>query len=231
MFNVALDKDNFFTGNYAKVGTVENGVFVNELPPSENQLCYYLTDKEIIRTKELPEKLYIKYVDSETETTTIYRGKDGLQLAITDEEYTDMTNEEKADIIVETVPTIVSVEITEEEYNSLSEDEKLFIMVCNKTDEEGNIIYKTVEYAESVKEWVFSEEKYKIFINEKEQKEAEELAKREAEEKAKQEKAEEIANIKSELERQKEFSSSVLFTLDNLLTEVIPSLMEGSEAE
>lgn len=203
MFNVALDKDNFFTGNYATVGTVENGVFVNELPPSGNkQLFYHLTEKEVVKTKEVPEKVYIKYTNSETETINTYYDKDGIQLYITDEEY-----------------------------NNLSEEERLFIVINNKTDEEGNIIYKTVEYTEIIKEWVYDEEKYNIFINEKAQKEAEDLAKKEEEEKAEKEKAEEIANLKSALEEQKEFSNSMFFTLDSLLTDVIPSLMEGSEVE
>ena len=232
MFNVALDKDNFFTGNYAKVGTVENGVYVNELPPAgDKQLFYYLTEKEVIKTKEVPEKVYIKYVDSDTETINVYKDKDGLQLTITDDEYNNMTDEEKSNITIETVPALVSIKITEEEYNNLSEDKKLFIIVSNKTDEEGNIIYKTVEYTEEVKEWCFDKEKYNIFINEKAQKEAEEAAKKEEQEKAEQEKAQEIANLKSALDEQIEFSNSMFFTLDNLLTDVIPSLMEGSEVE
>ena len=39
MFNVQLDENNFFTGSYATIGVVPNGVNVETLPPTENQLC------------------------------------------------------------------------------------------------------------------------------------------------------------------------------------------------
>lgn len=44
MFNVQVDENMFYTGNYAIVGSVHNGVDVNDLPPDENALCYKLVE-------------------------------------------------------------------------------------------------------------------------------------------------------------------------------------------
>ena len=72
MFNVQIDKNNFYTGNYASVGSLPNGINVEKLPPSENSLCYKLVDKEITKEVSQPILQYIKTTASDTEFETIY---------------------------------------------------------------------------------------------------------------------------------------------------------------
>ena len=59
MYNVQLDENLFFTGNYAKVGSVKNGVSVDKLPPSDNALCYKLVDVEVTTEHEEPVLQYM----------------------------------------------------------------------------------------------------------------------------------------------------------------------------
>ena len=60
MFNVLLDKDNYYTGVYAKVGKIEGGVDVDVLPPSENSLGYKLVEEMVETTEKVPILQYIR---------------------------------------------------------------------------------------------------------------------------------------------------------------------------
>ena len=48
MYSVLLNNENYFTGSFAKVGSVENGVRVSELPPDvygQKALCWKRVDE------------------------------------------------------------------------------------------------------------------------------------------------------------------------------------------
>lgn len=183
MYVVQLDENMFFTGTYAKIGSILNGVQVEELPPSENSLCYKLVDKEVTETKEIPVLQYIMYTTSETETVTTYTipsvDELGLEtrITITEEEYNALSEEEKADVEIIEVPLTITTELTKEEYDAL--EDKSNTVVSYKTDEEGNIVYETIEVTNIVKVWEFSQERYDEL--EAERVAAEESAKAEAE--------------------------------------------------
>ena len=137
MYNVQLDENMFFTGSYAKKGTLNNGFNVTSLPPTENSLCYKLVDVEVTKSYEEPVLQYITHTVSDTEFDTFY--------------YTVSTDEENNEFYNY---------LSEEEYNALSDEEKSNVMVSYKEDEEGNLVYETIEYIEIVKDWEFSQERY-----------------------------------------------------------------------
>ena len=58
------------------------------------------------------------------------------------------------------IPHLITVEITKDDYNNLSDDEKSNVVISYKTDENGNIVYETVQTTEIIKDWEFSQEKY-----------------------------------------------------------------------
>ena len=64
MFNVLLDKDNYYTGVYAKVGKIEGGIDVEKLPPSENSLGYKLVEDMIETTEKVPILQYVREPNS-----------------------------------------------------------------------------------------------------------------------------------------------------------------------
>lgn len=70
MYNVQLDENKFYTGTYAKIGKVINGVDVNELPPSTSyQLVSY--NEEKTRVVDVIENYIIKestVLNTETNT-------------------------------------------------------------------------------------------------------------------------------------------------------------------
>lgn len=157
MYNVQLDENMFFTGSYAKKGTINNGVNVETLPPTENSLCYKLVDVEVTETRQQPILQYIMRTVSDTEFTTTYTYTEtGVQ--ITEEEYNALTDEEKSEITVTQIPVVTTTELTKEEYDAL--EDKSNVIVSYKTDEEGNLVYETVEETKTVKDWEFSQERY-----------------------------------------------------------------------
>ena len=165
MYNVQLDDNMFFTGSYAKKGTLNNGFNVASLPPTENSLCYKLVDVEVTKSYEKPILQYIMYTTSETEfdisyyTVSVDENDYETYNYFTEEEYNALSDEEKQEVVEERFPKMVCIEFTEEEYEALSDEEKSNVMVSYKEDEEGNIIYETVEYTEMVKDWEFSQER------------------------------------------------------------------------
>lgn len=61
-----LLKDNYFTGNYAKIGDIEGGIEVKELPPEEDSkkmLAYKLENKNWV----FDENKYQEILNQETE--------------------------------------------------------------------------------------------------------------------------------------------------------------------
>lgn len=166
MYNVQIDENMFFTGNYAKVGTVQNGVNVEKLPPNENSLCYKLVDVEVTKSCEEPVLQRVMYTTSDTEfdvlyhTVSIDEENNETYNYLTEEEYNALSDEEKQDVVVERIPQMITVELTREEYDALSEDEKSNVMISYKEDEEGNLVYETIEYTGMVKDWEFSQERY-----------------------------------------------------------------------
>lgn len=180
MFNVQLDENNFFTGSYATIGVVPNGVNVETLPPTENQLCYKLVDSEVIKEIQQPVKIYYQTILSETEFDIYYvlQGvdEDGnqTQIHLTEDEYNLLSDEEKANTVMNQFPKIQTVELSEDEYNSLSDEEKMNVVAEYKQDELGNLVYEIVKVPEIVKDWEYSQEKYdelesKRLANEKQQ--------------------------------------------------------------
>ena len=166
MYNVKVDENYFYQGAYAKVGKIQNGEDIHCLPPSENQLCYYINFKEEIEIEQVPVKVYIKNIVSDTEFDVYYEHKttneegDGVLINITEEEYNALSAEEKENVIISEFPKVIRVELSKDEYESLSDEEKQKINIFSKTDEEGNLLYEDVEKTIIVKEWVFSQEKY-----------------------------------------------------------------------
>lgn len=166
MYNVQVDENMFFTGSYAKVGTVKNGVNVDKLPPFENSLCYKLVDAEVPVTYEEPIVQYVVYTQSDTEFDVDYSIKetdeDGNETYtyLTEEEYNALSEEEKANVSVTETPKMITVEITKDDYDNLSDDEKFNVEISYKTDENGYVLYETVEKIETVKDWEFSQERY-----------------------------------------------------------------------
>lgn len=157
MYNVQLDENMFFTGSYAKKGTINNGVNVETLPPTENSLCYKLVDVEVTESRQQPILQYILRTVSDTEFTNTYTYTEtGVQL--TEEEYNALTDEEKETVTVTQIPVVTTTELTKEEYDSL--EDKSNVIVSYKTDEEGNLVYETVEETKIVKDWEFSQERY-----------------------------------------------------------------------
>ena len=166
MYNVKVDENYFYQGAYAKVGKIQNGEDMPCLPPSENQLCYYINFKEEIEIEQVIVKVYVKNVVSDTEFDVYYEIKstddEGNEIFtnITEEEYNALSDEEKANVTITQYPKVIQVELTKGEYESLSDEEKSEIVIFSKTDEEGNFVYEDVEKTVIVKEWVFSKEKY-----------------------------------------------------------------------
>lgn len=176
MYNVQLDENMFFTGSYAKVGTINNGVNVESLPPSENSLCYKLVDVEVTESRQQPILQYIMRTVSDTEFTTTYTYTEtGVQ--ITEEEYNALTDDEKETVTVTQIPVVTTTELTKEEYDAL--EDKSNVVVSYKTDEDGNLVYETIEETKIVKDWEFSQERYDEL--EAAKKAEEEAAKSEAE--------------------------------------------------
>ena len=166
MFNVQLDENNFFTGSYAATGVVPNGVNVKTLPPAENSLCYKLVDAEVPVTYEEPIVQYVVYTQSDTEFDVDYSIKetdeDGNETYtyLTEEEYKALSDEEKENVSVTETPKMITIEITKDDYNNLSDDEKSNVVISYKTDENGYVLYETVQKIEVIKDWEFSQERY-----------------------------------------------------------------------
>lgn len=71
MYIVSLDKDSYFTGSYAKIGSIPNGVSVESLPPDINgskAICWKLTlvEEEVI--------IDIPTIDPDTKEVTYEKG-------------------------------------------------------------------------------------------------------------------------------------------------------------
>lgn len=166
MFNVQIDKNNFYTGNYASIGSLPNGINVEKLPPSENSLCYKLVDKEI--TKEVSEPIlqYTKIAESDTEFETLYTitslDEDGntVERSITEEEYEALDDSDKESVNVSQIAKIITITLTKSEFEALNESDKTNFVASYKEDENGNIVYETVQTTEIIKDWEFSQEKY-----------------------------------------------------------------------
>ena len=126
---VVLDENKFFTGTYAKIGSIENGVEVETLPPEENQTCYRLVEEKKERTNKVNIIEYIKFVYNE--------------------------NNELSEEIVDTEEIVV----TEDAYNALSDDEKIQYGTRYKTDENGEYVTKDVVETYTDKTWTLDESK------------------------------------------------------------------------
>jgi len=164
MYNVQVNEKGFYMGSYATVGTVKDGVNVTKLPPSENALCYKLIDAEVIEEKQVPVLQYSKMVESETEFDTYYALKstdeegNEIETPITEEEYEAL--EEDANVSITQVPKMVTVILSEEEYNALVDEEKDGYIAAYKEDENGELVYETIQVTKIVKDWEFSQDKY-----------------------------------------------------------------------
>lgn len=202
MYNVQLDENMFYTGSYAKVGTVNNGVNVETLPPSENSLCYKLVDAEVTVNEDRPILQYSMYTASETEFTTSYWDNEA-GFPITEAEYNDLTDDEKENVTVTQTPVVIRTELTKEEYDALEDKSNAFI--THKTDDNGDLVFETVEVTKIVKQWQFSQERY-------DEMEAAKLA------------AEEAA--KSEAEYQESISNETLKAENEALTEQVMILTD-----
>lgn len=69
MYSVLLDENGFFTGAYATVGSITNGIQVGSLPPAENSLCYKLADDEWVFSQERYDELEAEKSEVETRET------------------------------------------------------------------------------------------------------------------------------------------------------------------
>lgn len=63
MYSVELDENKYFTGSYASVGSVEGGIFVEELPPANGHQCCYKYDYHDVTTEET---VMVPVIDKET---------------------------------------------------------------------------------------------------------------------------------------------------------------------
>ena len=80
-----LLKDNYFTGNYAKIGDIEGGIEVSELPPMEDSkkmLAYKLENKKWV----FDENKYQEILNRETEEKKQAKIK-ALQRELTESDY------------------------------------------------------------------------------------------------------------------------------------------------
>ena len=166
MYNVQVNENNFYTGSYATIGTVKNGVNVSKLPPSENSLCYKLVDVEI--TKEIQESIleFSKMTESETEFYVYYSLKstdeegNEIKTPITEDEYNALSDEEKENVLITQIPKMVTIVLSKDEYNALTDEEKDGFIAAYKEDENGQLVYQTIEVKEIVKDWEFSQERF-----------------------------------------------------------------------
>lgn len=155
MYTVQVDENMFFTGNYAIVGSVKNGVSVTKLPPSENSLCYKLIDVEVPTEFEEPVLQYIKEItDDNGELITV---------ELTKEEYSALTDEEQSEVIVsykkDENDNIVyeTVEITEIVKDWEFSQEKYDELEQKRKDEEAQQKAEE-EYQESISNKTLKEE-------------------------------------------------------------------------
>lgn len=164
MYNVQINENGFYMGSYATVGTVKDGVDVTKLPPSENQLCYKLIKVEVTEDKQVPILEYTKYTESETEFDTYYYVKstdeegNEVETPITEEEYETLP--EDADVSIVQVPKTVTIILSEEEYLALAEEDRNGYIAAYKEDENGELVYETIQVTKLVDEWEFSQERY-----------------------------------------------------------------------
>ena len=199
MYNVQVNENNFYTGSYATVGTVKNGVNVSKLPPSENSLCYKLVDVEVPEEKQVPILEYTKTVESETEFDTYYtmtvinedveetesdttgdetetpvtEESTETTISITEEEYNELSDEEKERVTITQVPKMVTIVLLKDEYDALSDEEKDGFIAAYRVDENGELVLETIQVTKIVKDWEFSQERYDELEAERVQKEKE----------------------------------------------------------
>lgn len=179
MYNVQINENNFYTGSYATVGTVKNGVNVSKLPSSENSLCYKLVDVEV--TKEIQEPIleFSKMTESKTEFDTYYYLKstdeegNEVETPITEDEYNALSEEEKENVVITQIPKMVTIVLSKDEYNALTDEEKDGFISAYKEDENGQLVYQAIEVKEIVKDWEFSQERFDELEAERVQKEKE----------------------------------------------------------
>lgn len=168
MYNVVLDENKFYTGNYAKIGKLKNGIDIETLPPEENSLCYYIKEVETPIEKQVEVYVYYKIIYSDTEFYNIYYIKleDGTKgEVISSIEYDSLPDEEKINIIIESVPKQTVVKISSEEYDSLPDEEKSQYTKTYKVDENGLQVFETITEIILVKQWEFSEDKFNELNN------------------------------------------------------------------
>lgn len=199
MYNVQVNENNFYTGSYATVGTVKNGVNVSKLPPSKDSLCYKLVDVEVTEEKEVPILEYTKIVESETEFYTYYTmtivneeveetetNNTGDEtetpvteeitettISITEEEYNALSDEEKERVTITQVPKMIAIVLLKDEYDALSDEEKDGFIAAYRVDENGELVLETIQVTKMVKDWEFSQERYVQLEAERVQKEKE----------------------------------------------------------
>lgn len=173
MCKVQIDEDGFFTGSYVQIGNIAGGVEVDELPPSENPLCYKLVENEVLKSYEVPVLKYVTEKESKTDfdvsyclTSTDDEGNT-VKTYITEDEYNALSEVERENVEIISIPQFIMVEISKEEYDFLDDVERDKVIVSYKYDDDGNIIYETAEKTETIKVWEFSQEKYDEIENQK----------------------------------------------------------------
>lgn len=224
MYIVQLDENNFFTGTYAKVGAVPGGITVESLPPSENYLCYKLVDKEVTEEVREPVTVYERAVVDENNVVTTYisqaydeNGELMNSTSITEDEYNNLSDEEKENVIISSYPTIETIELSKEEYDALSDDEKGEVTISYKTDDNGNLVYETREIKKTIKVWEFSQVRYD---------ELEESKNNQDSSSTELSMMEEINTLKEDNENLKEQVSTLDSTLTALIEDILPSITE-----
>ena len=102
---------------------MDNGVDVQELPPEENQLCYFLTTE--MKDAEKQQPVLGKFILKETDEVAVsYVNNDEPAYFILEEEYNTISNEDKELYTKKETPITKSVQLTDEEYDALSDEEK-----------------------------------------------------------------------------------------------------------
>ena len=61
MYSIKLDENKYFTGSYAIIGKVEDGIDINTLPPDMDKATFYKYDyHDVVTTEQVPD------IDTET---------------------------------------------------------------------------------------------------------------------------------------------------------------------
>ena len=223
MYSVQLDENKFYTGNYATLGRLIDGIEVDELPPIKNQRCYYLKETTEKVNVPSPVLIYTQTIIENTQTKYIF---DGVE--ISEEEYNALSDIEKNTVEVINSPIVKEVTLTKEEYDLLSEKEKSEVVISYETDIDGNLVYENKEETRVVNEWVYSENKYNELKALEEEKENNR-------EKTDSEKITELETQVSTLQSDNESLLEQIELLDStlsvMLEDILPSIVDSNSEE